>query len=108
MAGSREASDGPSTAVAGRTGPFGAGRTLVVELDGAGRGRVLVDGDDISDAVRGVEVRAEEGGPTSATLDLTVLDATRIESARTEVVMAGRVRDLLLAAGWTPPEGGDS
>jgi hypothetical protein len=75
-----------------------------IELDGSGRGRVVIGGQDISGALRGIVVRGGVGEAPRLELDLDVFDVTRLESAEMEILIPDDTRDALIALGWTPPQ----
>jgi hypothetical protein len=84
---------------------FGADRTFTAQINHRGAGTKVIVGDaDIAPAVRSLNFDADASGLSRVTLELAVFDATQIESAKTQVVMNDSTRDLLLAAGWLPPE----
>ncbi len=65
----------------------------------------VINGVDVRNAVRGLTYRYETGYVPTLTLDLPIVDATEMGSDGVKVVMPAATRDLLIAAGWTPPEG---
>lgn len=67
--------------------------------------RVIVDGNDITHSVRGLEYSADVGMMPRLKVDLAMFDVTRIESEHTEVLLSGATIQLLIDAGWTPPDG---
>lgn len=69
----------------------------------AGLGTVELDGQDVSAAVDGVELRSHVGQLTEATLHLPVVELDAEADVR--LLMPDATRALLVAAGWTPPEG---
>lgn len=73
-----------------------------IELDRTG-GRVILDGTDVSGAVRRLTVRAKAGRPSDIELDLSVVDVTRIDSDHAQVLNPPATRDALVTLGWTPP-----
>lgn len=74
-----------------------------IEIDGPGHGRIVLDGHDVSGAVRGFQITAGVGDITRLVLDLNVLDVTRLDSEQTEIMIPDATRDALIALGWTPP-----
>lgn len=66
--------------------------------------RVLVDGHDISHAVRAVTWESEVGHRPRLLLDLDVYDVTSLSSQDTEIRIPDDTRDALIKLGWTPPE----
>lgn len=75
-----------------------------IELDGIGRGRLVIGGQDISAAVRAFVVRGGVHELPTLELDLLVHDVTRLGSAEMEILVSDATRDALIALGWTPPE----
>ncbi|WP_028192937.1 hypothetical protein [Salinispora pacifica] len=73
-----------------------------IELGRAG-GRVILDGTDVSGAVRRLTVRAEAGCLPDIELDLSIVDATRIDSDHAQMLIPPATRDALVTLGWTPP-----
>lgn len=71
------------------------------------RTRVILDGVDVSDAVRGLRFAQESGEFPTLLLDLPVCPAegreTIVEGAATEVLIPEATAELLIRAGWTPP-----
>lgn len=78
---------------------------LQVETEGPGRARLLLDGRDISHGVTDLVVRLGVGEVARAELDLVLLDTTRIDSPDTEITIPVSTHEVLVALGWTPPEG---
>ncbi len=81
---------------------FGESQSFRVETNGRD-GKVLVDGHDISKAVRGLRIDVEAGYPMEVTLDLVVLKASEIDSEGAKIAMPEATERLLIEAGWTPP-----
>ena len=79
---------------------------VYIGVGAGGHGQVLVDGQDISNAVQSLSLAAHVG--QSPVLQL-VLNVATIESAtggaRVHVVMPDATRAALIALGWTPPAG---
>lgn len=69
--------------------------------------RVELDGTDISNGISDIRFHAEAGQVPMAYIDLPVLDATEIQAEQVKIIMPDATRELLLAAGWTPPGAGD-
>lgn len=63
---------------------------------------VELDGRDISEAVRGLDVSAAVHDATSITLRLVVLDGVVVEG-ETRVLLPKATVEALCALGWTPP-----
>lgn len=76
-----------------------------IELEGAGGGKFLVDGHDIARCVRGFQLGWSVGNLNQITLDLVVVDATRVDGDF-EIWLDHRTGELLERAGWTPPAAG--
>ena len=88
---------------------FGTDRRFTAVLSGRD-GAVIVGDTDITKSVRGFRLDAHAGEPSRVTLDLAVVtldlavvDVTKLDADRAEVTMPVHTRDLLIAAGWTPP-----
>ena len=80
-------------------------QTHHVEIQHEGlSGRVVVNGMDISSAVRGLRWESEVGSVPRMTLDLHLFDVTTVGSPETEIVVPIATRDTLIALGWTPPD----
>lgn len=78
-----------------------------IELKGAyGPHQIVVNGQDLANHVTGLHFAADVGGLPRLTLDLLVRGCTRLDSDRAELLMDPMVADLLVKAGWTPPEPG--
>ncbi|HEY9418155.1 MAG TPA: hypothetical protein VIQ30_25630 [Pseudonocardia sp.] len=73
-----------------------------IGIDQVGRGRIVLDGHDVSDATRGMVLRAAVGRPTELELDLVVIDDMRLDG-EFRVVVPESTREALVALGWTPP-----
>ena len=76
--------------------------TLKVDLGASGTGKVLVDGQDVSNAIRGVTIRAAVGEMTTAELDV-IAPAGITFDGPARITITPEVRAIMLAAGWTPP-----
>lgn len=85
---------------------FGRDRSFLAEVRGAcGAGsKVIVGGKEITSAVRRVTIDASVGSLPRVEVELGAYEATRLEAERAEVHLSPATRDLLLAAGWGPPE----
>lgn len=79
-----------------------APRTVDIELDGVGSGRIVVDDIDLAPGVSAVEVDAEAGGIPEVTLRLKVTKRVRFEGLARVTVDADTAAVLRLL-GWTPP-----
>lgn len=79
-----------------------------IEIKGAGYdGHILINGHDVTHQTRSVTIKSAVGEVTQVTLDLVVLDSTRIQSDHTEVFIPADTAELLVKAGWTPPDAGN-
>lgn len=78
-----------------------------ITMDGV-RGRVVVDGQDLSKGVRGFALRGGVGEITALELDLNLIDVTRVSSTSTEILIADEASEALIALGWTPPESSET
>lgn len=76
-----------------------------VVVDATGRGRIHLDGADVSGLVSGVHIDAGVGVVTTVELELRVAASAELNGARVIAGMDGDVRGLLVALGWTPPAG---
>lgn len=75
-----------------------------VRSDGGLRHAVEVDGVDVSKAITSATVWLNATEPASVSLEVS-LPVLEILGAEAEVIVSGDARDLLIAAGWTPPSG---
>jgi len=74
------------------------------QLDQQGtRGRVLVDGIDISSAVRSVTLDGHAWEIPRVTLELEIHDITTISSSEAELLIPEATASALEALGWMPP-----
>lgn len=67
-----------------------------------GTGSCVVDGNDVSNAIAGLEISSRVGRTARLTLDLPVLET--YVTGEMDVMIPDRTVDLLMAAGWTPPD----
>lgn len=74
-----------------------------VDLNG-GRGSVKVDGTPLH-GVTGFSLRSRAYEPSEVTLDLVVIDDTRLCDETARVLIPESTRETLIALGWTPPDG---
>lgn len=74
-----------------------------IELDETGRGQVVLDGRDISRAVRGLRLHAGVGELTTVELELPVVVVSELSGALVLAGLEDEVRELLVELGWTPP-----
>ncbi|HEY9473386.1 MAG TPA: hypothetical protein VIS06_05965 [Mycobacteriales bacterium] len=75
-----------------------------VKITNANRvdGEVSLDGESISDAVRGLTLTMCAGDIPTLTLDVV---ADVLFDGQTDVVIPEETRALLVRLGWTPPKG---
>jgi hypothetical protein len=71
--------------------------------------RIVVEGHDISDAVRSYEVRQSVGDMPTMTVELVLPDAASIVedpaiAQGAKVILGRETQEALVALGWTPPE----
>jgi hypothetical protein len=78
--------------------------TIRITANGPYDQAVHLDGCDISHTVHEANVSFAAGTIPTVNLDLAVMGGTTIE-AKAEVYMSQRTQNLLIAAGWIPPEG---
>jgi hypothetical protein len=76
-----------------------------IHQDSPDRYRVLIDGTDIARGLASLTVRMEVGRVPQAELVLQLVDVTQLGSIEAEVVLTAGAHDVLVALGWTPPEG---
>lgn len=69
-----------------------------------GRGTVEVGGVDVTRAVQGLVLSAEDGSMPVLTLDLRLVELSQLESNETVVHIPTATHEALVALGWTPPE----
>lgn len=67
-----------------------------------GHAEVMVDGEDISNLVRGVSFDVHVGEIPKVELDLVVSESV-IRSGYAQIFLKEGVRELLIKYGWTPP-----
>lgn len=76
-------------------------RDAKMTLRADGSGTINVDGVDITRAVRSITVESEPCRPPQLNLELTI---TEVEiDGGFHVVIPDRLREALVALGWTPP-----
>ncbi|MFI1030747.1 hypothetical protein [Streptomyces sp. NPDC020951] len=80
-------------------------RSTRVSLGDLDRATVEIDGQDVSDAVRGFTLRGETGHVHQLTLDLFLTTGGEIDG-NTEVHIPAATAALLVDLGWTPPDDG--
>jgi len=78
--------------------------TVKLDLTQSNNGRVILNGLDVSTAIAGVTVNAQVGEMTSVLLRLPAAAVTMDGVAK--VKLAPQIREILVAAGWTPPQEG--
>lgn len=76
---------------------------VLITLNHAGHGTVLVDGKDISNGIRGLSFTSEAGKVSELTLDVVPHITTIKGEAR--VILTAPSEAALIALGWTPPSG---
>lgn len=75
-----------------------------IEVSGHGRdGRVVLDGHDVTNGVRGFVLRAGVDCVTELELDVVAADGATFDG-EVRLVIPESTRDALVALGWTPPE----
>lgn len=80
-------------------------KTIEIELDGpaAYDGTIKVDGIEVKQAVRALDVRARVGDLISVTLDVMAMAGARF-SGSAYVGIPTETAELLEVLGWTPPD----
>lgn len=73
-----------------------------IMLHGAGNGTVVLDGQDVTKAVRSLVVEGGVNQVPSLVLDLTLWELTKVDG-EFDVLVSERAADLLIHLGWTPP-----
>jgi hypothetical protein len=76
-----------------------------VVVDATGRGRIHLDGADVSGLVSGVHIDAGVGLVTTVELELRLAVSAELNGARVIVGLDSEIEELLVALGWTPPAG---
>ena len=76
-------------------------RTVQLRIGADSRGSIVVDGNDLSKAVNGVEVWSRVGHTTTLTLHM-VAPVVEIDG-QCAIEIVDKTRDALIALGWTPP-----
>ncbi|MGW8703502.1 hypothetical protein ACWGOK_42475 [Streptomyces eurythermus] len=75
-----------------------------ISVEGS-RGQVLIDGHDIARCVTNLTFTAGIGQDVpTLTLDLNLIDVTRLGSPETEVLLGQGAEEALVRLGWTPPQ----
>lgn len=69
-------------------------------------GRITLDDYDASSATQGFTVKSSVGDISTVTLDIAVLHGMELDLEAVVLIPASTV-DLLVAHGWTPPEGAE-
>ncbi|MGW4663218.1 hypothetical protein [Streptosporangium sandarakinum] len=77
--------------------------TIAPNTPAPGTHQVVVDGQDISDAVNSLTLRVEGGVLPVVDVELAMVEVTRIDSEDAELYIPLTTRDALIALGWTPP-----
>lgn len=67
------------------------------------RGRLEIDGVDLSDAVRAVTVRHEVDNLPTVTVELCLFTGD-VNGSEAIAHLPDETRDALIALGWTPPQ----
>jgi hypothetical protein len=76
-----------------------------VEISTEGtRGRILIDGHDISKAVESYTVFHNAGSMPRVYIDFNLVDVTPLDSKEMQVLVTDEVAETLKVLGWTPPE----
>jgi hypothetical protein len=76
---------------------------LAITATGVGTAEVLLNGQDIANALTGLTLDMGVGKVPTATLDLLLIDTTKVQDAETRIFIPDATREALLALGWTPP-----
>jgi hypothetical protein len=66
--------------------------------------KLLLNGEEIQNAVQGLWIRGEPGQPFDVELSIPVFEFFRFESVEADVHVEDSARDLLIKLGWTPPK----
>lgn len=64
--------------------------------------RVTLDGTEVSRGLSGLTLQADAGDIPRLTLDLCMLDITKV-GGQMEILLSDATRELLVELGWTPP-----
>jgi len=75
-----------------------------IEVNGPRCARILLDGQDVAKGARGFTFQSEVGQLPVLTLDLMVLDVSRLDATDVQVIVPEATVKLLRTLGWTPPE----
>ncbi|MGN9802067.1 hypothetical protein [Micromonospora sp. L32] len=73
-----------------------------IEIGGKGFGRVVLDGNDVSNGVRALQISSAVGEVPRLELDVVVVEDLRFDG-EVRVVIPDATRETLEALGWTPP-----
>jgi hypothetical protein len=66
--------------------------------------KVLLNGEEVQNAIQGLWIRGEPGQPFDVELNVAVFETFRFESDESDVHVDDKARDLLIKLGWTPPK----
>ncbi len=73
-----------------------------IAINGAGRGSISLDGQDVSKATRGFALTGSVGDVTRLELDLAIFEDAKL-SGEVDVIIPPAAVELLERLGWTPP-----
>jgi hypothetical protein len=65
--------------------------------------KIKLNGEEIQNAVQGLQVTGTPGASFDVELDLAIFETFRFESEDAAVHVSDGARDLLIKLGWTPP-----
>jgi hypothetical protein len=65
--------------------------------------KVLLNGEEIQNSIRGLTIKGEAGGVFGVELDLTLIDDLGFDTPDANVFLPDHTRHLLIRLGWTPP-----
>lgn len=78
-------------------------RNVEIWHDGL-QGQVIVDGVDLTNAVRAITWRTAVDERPSMDVELRIFDVTTVSSKDTEMLLPNETIEALIALGWTPPD----
>lgn len=79
-------------------------REVKIDMDGAGIGTIMVDGQNIANGCVGMALDLEPNRIPRIQLDLRIYEHAELVLADPIITIPDATRDALIALGWTPPD----